>query len=77
MQHVFKRNEHFHQKSSTGQNDAYVKPRHRVAYHWLGIAKIRKNTKFEQNIPCGTRVISIFNRAYPENTNMKPLYLGI
>ena len=38
------------------------KPRHRFVYQLLGNVKIYKYTNFEQNIPCGPRVMSIFTK---------------
>ena len=56
----FKSCEHFHQKSSTGQNDAGS---HQLfSYQWLDIVKIHKYTKFELIIQCGSRVMSIFTK---------------
>ena len=37
-----------------------VKPRHRFAWRWLDNVKVHKYTKFEVNIPRGSRVMSIF-----------------
>ena len=43
-----------------------TKPRHRFAWQWLDNVKIHKYTKFEANIPWGSRVMSIFTkRAWP------------
>ena len=39
-----------------------VKPRHIFSYHWLDNVQIQKYTKFEPNIPWGSRVVSIFTK---------------
>ena len=37
----------------------FGKPRHRFAYQWPDNAKMYKYAKFDQNIPYGSRVMSI------------------
>ena len=36
-------------------------PRHRFACLWLDIVKIYKYAKFDPNIPCGSRFMSIYD----------------
>ena len=38
----------------------YKQPRHRFAYQWLVNDKVKKNAIFVPNLPCGSRVMSIF-----------------
>ena len=58
----FKSYEHFHQKGSTSQKCCSVKPRHRFSYQRLDNVIIHQCTKFEPNISCGSRVMSIFTK---------------
>ena len=39
-----------------------VKLCHIFSYQWLDNVKIHKYTKFEPNIPCGSRLMSIFTK---------------
>ena len=37
-----------------------AKPRHRFVYQWPDIVKMYELARFDQTIPCGSRVMSIF-----------------
>ena len=55
----FKSYEHVHKLATTGWTDAKIK-KGGFACHWLGNVGMHMNAKCDQNIPSGSRVMSIF-----------------
>ena len=52
-----------------------MKPRHRFAYQCLHNVKMYKYAKFDKNIPCGSRVMSVFtNRPRPAGRMPRPRF---
>ena len=59
----FKSYEHFHQLTKTGSTNVYQRLVHQkgcYACQWLDIVNMYKYAKFEQNMQCGSNVMSIF-----------------
>ena len=58
----FKSYEHFHQLTTTGSTHVYLSLVHQkgcYACQWLDIVNMHRYAKFEQNMQCGSNVMSI------------------
>ena len=50
-----KSNAHFHKQTMTGHSDVFL-------YQCQDSVKLYKQAKFDENIPCGSRVMSLFTK---------------